>query len=141
MKRVLAAAVCMAGTLHGAAHAAGYAVSRESVSGAGVADADGAAGSGDASTIWSNPAGMTRLGNEIVGGAHLFFPNVDFDNRGSTLFNGAPISGGEGGNAIEFAASANLYGVWNVSPSLRLGLGVTTPYGLVTDYEDDYVGR
>jgi len=141
MKRVLGVAACLVGALHGAAHAAGYAVSRESVSGAGVADADGAAGSGDASTIWSNPAGMTRLGNEIVGGAHLFFPSIDFDNRGSTLFNGAPISGGEGGNPIEFAASANLYGIWNVSPSLRLGLGITTPYGLVTDYEDDYVGR
>lgn len=142
MKRVVAAAACLALTAVGEAEAAsGYGVGQESVSGAGVAHAGGAAAAQDASTIWANPAGMTLLGSEIVGGGHMFFPKVEFDNRGSVLFNGAPIPGGEGGNAIEFAAAANLYGVWNVSPTLRLGLGINTPYGLVTDYEDDYVGR
>ena len=126
----------------GAAQAArGYAVGHESPSGAGVANAGGAAGALDASTIWANPAGMTRLGSEAVVGAHLIVPHIDFETRGSVLFNGQPVPGGEGGNGSYPVAIPNLYGVWSVSPALKLGVGVNAPYGLVTDYEPDYVGR
>jgi len=127
---------------NGAAEAAsGYAVGQESPSGTGLAHAGGAAAASDASTVWANPAGMTRLGSEAVVGLHLIVPRVRFENRGSVLFDGTAIPGSEGGNGSYGVGIPNLYGVWDAAPALRLGLGINTPYGFVTDYEPDFVGR
>ena len=142
MRALLVAAAGLSLAAGGAAQAAsGYAVGHESPSGAGVANAGGAAAAQDASTVWANPAGMTRLGSEVVAGLHVIVPHIDYDDRGSTLFNGAPVPGGEGGNGGYGVPIPNLYGVWSVSPALKLGLGLNAPYGLVTDYEPDFVGR
>ena len=142
MRGAFIAAAGLALAAGGSAQAAsGYAVGHESPSGAGVANAGGAAAATDASTIWANPAGMTRLGSEAVVGLHLIVPHIDFENRGSVLFNGQPVPGGEGGNGGYGVGIPNLYGVWSVSPAFKLGLGINAPYGLVTDYEPDFVGR
>jgi long-chain fatty acid transport protein len=141
MRGTFILAACLALACGAAQAASGYAVGHESPSGAGVANAGGAAAAQDASTIWANPAGMTRLDSEAVVGLHLIVPHIDFENRGSVLFNGAPVPGGEGGNGGYPVGVPNLYGVWSVSPALKLGLGINAPYGLVTDYEPDYVGR
>ena len=51
--------------------AAGFAIIENSASGMGNAFAGGAAGAEDASTIWFNPAGMSRLDNEMMAAAHV----------------------------------------------------------------------
>lgn len=82
----------------GRADAAGYKIGQESVSGAGVAHAGGAASAGDASTVYANPAGMTQLdGRQLVVGGHLLRPDAKFANQGSIDATGAAITGGEGG--------------------------------------------
>ena len=54
----------------GSAFAAGFALIEQSVSGLGNAFAGGAAGAEDASTIFYNPAGMTRLnGQQLILGS------------------------------------------------------------------------
>ena len=122
---------------------AGYSVSQESVSGAGVAYSGGTAAGTDASTIWNNPAAMTLFNrNQIVLGAHLLYPNIDFDDVNSTLAdNTTRITGGEGGQGAVDVVVANLYGLWNYSPKLKFGLGINTPYGLRTDYNVGWIGR
>ena len=35
----------------------------------------------------------------------------------------------------------NLYGFWSVSDRLKLGIGITPPFGLTTEYDSDWVGR
>lgn len=124
------------------AMAAGYAVGHESISGAGVAYAGGAAAAGDASTIHSNPAGLTRLnGDQMVVGAHFIDPNIDFDDSGSVNFDGAPLTGGDGGDGAKKAAIPVFYYMWDFGADLRLGLGMNAPYGLITKYNSDWQGR
>ena len=89
-----------------------------------------------------NPAGMGWLsGNQAVFSAHVILPEVDFDNAGSILSNGATTTGSESGNGGRDAAVPNLYIVWDRGRRLRIGLGLNTPYGLVTQYDADCVGR
>jgi long-chain fatty acid transport protein len=124
------------------AMAAGYAVGHESISGAGVAYAGGAAAASDASTINANPAGMTQLnGDQMVVGAHFIDPNIDFDDLGSVNFDGTPLTGGDGGDGAKKAAIPVFYYMWDMDNGVRLGLGVNAPYGLVTKYNSDWQGR
>jgi long-chain fatty acid transport protein len=126
----------------GRADAAGYKIGQESVSGAGVAHAGGAASAGDASTVYANPAGMTQLdGRQLVVGGHLLRPDAKFANQGSIDATGAAITGGEGGQGGIGAFVPNLYGVWSLPNDLKFGLGINAPYGLAVDYDDDWVGR
>ena len=67
------------------ADAAGFYIKEQSVTGLGRAFAGESAMSEDASTIFFNPAGMTRLqGPEATAGVHLLVPRADLENRGST---------------------------------------------------------
>ena len=67
------------------ADAAGFYIKEQSVTGLGRAFAGESAMSEDASTIFFNPAGMTRLqGPEASAGVHLLIPRADLENRGST---------------------------------------------------------
>lgn len=137
---LLGAIICVSGAER--AVAAGYAVDFQSVSGAGTAYAGGAAAATDASTIHYNPAGMTLLdGDQMVVGLHYIAPVIDFDNSGAVLSNGALITGGDGGDGGKNAAIPNFYYMWDRGNGFRLGLGMNAPYGLVTKYDPDWVGR
>lgn len=64
------------------ASAAGFYIKEQSVTGLGRAFAGELAMAEDASTIFFNPAGMTRLqGPEATAGVHLLVPRADLDNR------------------------------------------------------------
>lgn len=136
----LAAAMLLAG-VSGHAGAAGFALIEQSASGLGNAFAGGAAAAEDATTIFYNPAGMTRLqGRQMVVAGHIISPTADFENDGSTDVLGLPLNGpdDEGG---ELAVVPNFYYVMDVDPKTKFGIGVTVPFGLETDYDDDWVGR
>ena len=135
---VLAACLCWGASLH----AGGYAIGQESVSGAGEAHAGGAAGSDDASTVYSNPASMTLAPTaQATFGLSVLVPRIDYDERASVVASGGAVTGGEGGNGGQAAAIPNLYiqsapyGRW------RFGLGINSPFGLVTKYDHDWLGR
>jgi len=123
--------------------AAGFALTEQSASQMGNAFAGGAAIANDASTIYFNPAGMTRLPRQLVGGLHLISTQAEFsgsatdaDPRGGSL-----ITGGDGGDAGGLGIVPNLYCTMPINNRLVLGLGVGVPFGLSTDYDDDWVGR
>src|SRR5579864_7101212 len=135
------------------AEAGSFALNEQSVSGLGVAYAGGAAQAEDASTLFFNPAGIVWLDQgEAQLGAHGILPSSIFTNQGSrynlpgTPFNGLPISGGNDGDAGVDHVLPNLY---LTEPILRnsqfgdltLGIGVTVPFGLETDYSPGWVGR
>lgn len=122
--------------------ASGFALIEQSVTGLGNAFAGSAAVADDASTIFFNPAGLTRLpGNSAVGAVYYIAPNLRFENVGSTIATGAPLLGGEGGEAGTNALLPNLYAAWSLSDSVKLGLGIGAPFALATEYERDWVGR
>ncbi|MEO8858280.1 MAG: outer membrane protein transport protein [Burkholderiaceae bacterium] len=123
------------------AHASGFQLSETSVSGLGTAYSGGAAQAQDATTVWSNPAGMSRLGEtELSGSLHLIKPSLKFRNDSSRAA-AAQRLGGDGSDAGSLAAVPNFYFVKPIDSRISIGLGVTAPWGLVTEYDPGWVGR
>lgn len=109
--------------------------------GTGNAFAGGAAGAEDASIIFFNPAGMSRLkGTQMTLGLSAIQPSAKFSNTGST---GAAYqtAGGNGGDAGSLAFVPNVYMVTEVDPALHFGLGIFAPFGLQTEYDPTWIGR
>ena len=123
--------------------ASGFALTEQSVDNLGTAASGGAAGIDDLSAIHFNPAGLVRLDEEagVSGAGYIIFSNATFENEGSTIVPGLAATGGDGGNAGTASFIPNFYGAYSVSEDFRLGVGVTVPFGLSTEYEDDWVGR
>lgn len=121
----------------GAASAAAFQLLEQNASGLGNAYAGSAAVAENASTIFFNPAGMSLLtGFQLSAGVSGVGPSYQFRNGGSS---GA---GSDGGDAGSWAALPNAYLAWQLSPGLHLGVGISSPFGLATEYEDaNWVGR
>jgi len=123
------------------AFASGFAIIEQSVSGLGTAFSSGAAAS-DASTVFFNPAGMTLLeGQQVTAGVHFIIPSAEFKTKKAENVLGVPLSGGDGGNGGETAVVPNFYYTNKINDRLSIGLGITAPFGLRTDYNKTWVGR
>ena len=122
-------------------HAASFQLIEQSASGQGSAYAGAAAIAEDASTIYFNPAGMTKLsGQQVVAAVHLIFPDAKFSNDGSIDALGTSLSGNDS-NTGDMAFVPNFYYTAELSNELYVGVGVNVPFGLSTEYEDGWVGR
>lgn len=125
-------------------HAAGFALIEQNASGMGNAFAGGAAIAEDASTIFFNPAGLTRLkGTQIVVAGHFIKPTAKFSNEGSTgaASSGSPALTGPNADGGTAAIVPNFYLSYADASPVTLGLGVNVPFGLSTVYDDNWVGR
>jgi long-chain fatty acid transport protein len=125
-----------------AAGASAFQLLEQNASGLGNAYAGQGASAQDASTVFFNPAGMTKLpGRNAVGGLNAIKPSAKFTNTGSTV---APLQtslGGNGGDAGDWAFVPNAYLSWQLTPQLFVGVGVNAPFGLKTEYDPTWVGR
>lgn len=130
------------------AYSSGFALVDQGASGQGVAYAGAAAVGEDASTIFFNPAAMTRLsGQQIVVAGHVIAPTYDFTDNGSTTFAGTPIlsnagtvpAPNSGGGQTAFVP--NLYWAAALDNGLHVGVGINVPFGLATEYDDGWIGR
>ena len=129
----------------GGAHAAGFALIDHSAAGAGNAHAGGAAQAGDLSTVWFNPAGMTRFdGLQTQLAATGVTPEFDYTDEGTVqLVPGvgavpAPGIGDDGGIAALLPANFVTY---EITDRLHAGLAITVPFGLKTKYDPRWAGR
>lgn len=135
-----ATALCLAGVSTGA-EAAGFFIQEQSVSGLGSAYAGAAAMPRDASILFYNPAGMTYLpGTNVNVGVHLLMPDSELTDTGST-YGGAAIGGGDGGNPYDPTPVPNAYLTYQVTPDFWLGFGISAPFGLANEYDDNWFGR
>jgi long-chain fatty acid transport protein len=128
----------------GVASASGFALSELSVKQVGSAISGGAASAEDASTIFFNPAGMTRLsGSQVALGGHIIGPSSQFSGSATTnpLLGGAPINGGDGDDPGGYALVPSLYFSHELNESLWVGIGLGSPFGLATKYDSDWIGR
>ena len=125
------------------ANAAGFYIQEQSVSGLGSAFSGSTTNIEDASTIYFNPAGMTKLpGTQVQAAAHLLIPSSDLTDTGSTAPPGAPAIGtDDGGNPYSPSPVPNGFASYQVNDQIWVGLGVTAPFGLANEYNDDWFGR
>lgn len=147
MKKITISALSLAVTLglSPLSHAAGFQLFEQGGSGLGNAFAGRPAAAEDASTVFSNPAGMSVLDNsQFVAAAHIILPSSRFKNSASTInasLGGAAITGGNGGDGGVLAAVPNLFVTHQFNDQLHFGLGISAPFGLATDYDSGWVGR
>lgn len=129
------------GANHSARAASGYGFGYLDAASAGSAFAGGAAAGTSASTVFFNPAAMSRFDhNEFAAGGTFLYSDIDYGDIASNLA-GGPLSGGEGGNGGKLFFIPNLYAVYDLKPDVKLGIGLNAPYGLVTQYEETWKGR
>ena len=124
------------------AQASGYRFGSQSVSGQGTADANGAEAA-DASTIFYNPAGLSRLdGTQISAGATVVVPHSTFSDAGSTHFTGQPAGGTAAKDyAPDSVTAPSLYVSKKLNDQWAVGLGLFVPYGAKLNYGDTWTGR
>lgn len=125
----------------GQALGSAFALQEQSGSGLGNAFAGGAAAAEDASTIYFNPAGMSRLpGVQGVVAGDLICFSAKFSDSGSQPAALQPL-GGNGGDAGKCAVAPSFYLAVPINKQWAFGLGVNAPFGLKTDYDSDWLGR
>jgi long-chain fatty acid transport protein len=125
----------------GQAFGAAFALQEQSASGLGNAYAGGAAAAEDASTVYSNPAGMSHFSTaQIVAGLNIITPSIKFSDSGSQNALNQPL-GGTGGQAGSTNYVPNLYLVVPINPQWAFGLGLGVPFGLKTEWDGGWLGR
>jgi len=122
----------------GTAQGAGFALIEQNASGLGNAYAGQAAAAEDASTVFFNPAGLTRVeGRQAVVAGHLVAPSAKLSvDPASTL-----AAYGNGGDAGLTAFVPNFYFAMDLRPQVKFGIGVNAPFGLATEYRAPWAGQ
>ncbi len=107
----------------------------------GLAAAGYAARAADASTLFTNPAGMSRLeGAQFASGAHLLFGSIEFTKDPAVT---GPLlrQDGDGGNSLGVLPAVSAFFTQPVSERVAVGLGAFSYFGLLSKYDDEWVGR
>jgi len=126
----------------GVAYGSAFALQEQSGSGLGNAFAGGAAAAEDASTIYFNPAGMSRLTNmQAAVAGSLICLEAKFSDNGSSQPAAFQTLGGNGGDAGSCAVIPAIYLAAPINNQWSAGIGVNVPFGLKTDYDSDWIGR
>jgi len=124
--------------------AGGFSLNEQSAATSGYANAGAAAHAEDASTVFFNPAGMSKLSgtNVSVGASYL---DIDAEAKGDTqkTYNrlDVEIEGEEGGDIADPAILPSLFVAHEVNDSIDVGFALHAPYGLAADYDDDFEGK
>jgi long-chain fatty acid transport protein len=122
--------------------ASGFALVEQDVPSLGNAFSGSSAVVNDASTIFFNPAGLTRFqGNSFSAAAFAIFPSARFKKQSAVTVIGTPLLGGNGGDGGVDVIVPATYASWSVTDRLKLGIGINSPFGLATQYPADWVGR
>lgn len=134
LKTTLSLAVMLASTQ---IFASGFAVNEQSISGMGTGFAGRASSADDASTVFGNPAGMSRLKREqVTGGVAAIDAHTDINDASSR-----PNGGTNKGDMVPLIAVPMGYYVKPIDDHWAVGFGIYAPFGLVTDYENNFAGR
>ena len=138
----LALSCCTCLTLaSGIAHAAGFQLNEQSAVAVGTA-LSGTAVENDASVQFANPAGIANLkGLQVLGGGDLYVTTVNFHNEGSRTLLGQPVTGSGVASADSNAIAPYGYASYQIDEKWTAGIGVYSPFGLATRYDDSSTVR
>ncbi|MBT2296450.1 OmpP1/FadL family transporter [Pseudomonas fluorescens] len=133
LKTTLGLAVTLASTQ---IFASGFALNEQSISGMGTGFAGRSSSADDASTVFGNPAGMSRLKRQqVTGGLAAIDASTDINDASGSQ------SGTNKGDMVPLTAVPMGYYVKPIDDQWAFGLGVYAPFGLITDYESSFQGR
>lgn len=135
--------LCSSLTFGCVVQSAGFQVMEQSISGLGNAFAGASALGEDAATVFYNPAAMTQLkSRQAIAGVNFIKTNFTFKNQGSSSAAGNKgLLTGKTDNGGVLAEVPNVYEVLPYNEKIWLGIGFNAPFGLKTQYDDDWVGR
>jgi long-chain fatty acid transport protein len=108
----------------------------------GLASAGYGARAQDASTVLTNPAGLTRLdGTQVLATGQLMWADVKFSPGGGTS---PGLGSGDGGYTVGqngWFPGGGVFASYSASPDLKLGMALTGNFGMPLNYDDGWVGR
>lgn len=114
----------------------GFALNEQSISGMGTGFAGRASSADDASTVFGNPAGMSRLKRQqVTAGIAVIDSKSEISNA-----NGNRPGTNDGDMVPSRTVPMGFY-VQPLDEKWAFGLGVYSPFGLNTDYESTFQGR
>jgi len=103
----------------------------------GFAAAGTAARAEDASTLFANPAGMTRLtGDQMMLGAQALYGDAEYKLDGQGI-----LTGSDPGNVIGWFPGGSAFYSHSVSDRLKVGIGAYGNFGLALDFGDSWAGK
>src|SRR5690554_2043385 len=156
--RLSLAVAIAAAALASQAHAGGYQINEQSVSGQGYGHAGRSSNVNDATIVFGNPAGMSFLDRaQVTAGGTYLNVNTDIKNvqaqrtlDAGVAQGGAPmgvqvpigdIPGGNEGDMVPGTLVPFAFYAHPVNERLAFGFGVYAPFGSKTEYEDSFEGR
>lgn len=131
------------------AMAAGLSLNEQSASAMGTAYAGRSSSALDASTVFGNPAGMSRLDRmQVSGGLALIHAKTSIKN-GQTTYDGTPDvlpfrtnqSATNDGDMVPFSAIPFGYFVMPIDEQWHFGMGIYAPLGGKSKFENSFAGR
>ena len=143
--KAAALAAVLAAVAGGEAAASGYLLREQSAVGQGTSFAGATARADDPSFLFFNPAALGWLpGYQAAVVGSYIRPEAEVESGAATrtaILGGSPIAGALGGDAGLNAFVPAVYTSAQLSPEWAIGLAVTSPFGLVTKYDNDFIGR
>ena len=154
-RRLSLAFTLASAAVSGQALAGAFQLQEQSVSGQGTSWAGRASNVQDATIVFGNPAGMSFLDRaQLTAGTHYIDASSDIhdesgnqpmvtgvDGNGTPIIGSVATGGGSDGDMIPQKAIPFGYYVQPINDRWSFGLGVYAPFGLITDYNDDFKGR
>ncbi|MGO1626112.1 MAG: OmpP1/FadL family transporter [Halomonadaceae bacterium] len=147
-------AAVSAAAVAGQAHAGGFQLNEQSVSGQGYGHAGRSSNVEDATIVYGNPAGMSFLDRaQVTAGGTYLKVNNDISNARASQTSPAflqatggitdtlPVAGSNDGDMVGNKAIPFAFYVHPVNDRLAFGFGVYAPFGSKTDYESGFQGR
>lgn len=103
----------------------------------GFAGAGTAARAEDASTVYANPAGMTRLpGKQLTLGGQALYGKAEYKLDGQGL-----LKGSDPGNVVGWLPGMSAFYSHSVSDQFKAGVAMYGNFGLALDFGNQWAGR
>ncbi len=137
----------------GQVQAAGFALKSHSASGQGASFAGASAGANGVASMFYNPASIAlATGLQTEAGGAILLPNVEIDNVQSAFVAGVvpgtttlvytpQSSGPTSSTSDEIGLVPHTYVAAPINDRITVGLSLNAPFGLTTDYGDQWAGR
>jgi len=139
---LIISALCLGVLAAGQALAGGLIAYEIGTADVGLASAGYNARAQDASTAFTNPAGMTRLeGTQFLAAAQLDYGRTKFSIGSGTSSALGTDNGGNAFGSDGWFPGGGAFFSYSVAPDIKVGFAMTGNFGLSEKYDDNWVGR